>query len=1183
MRFATYRQRTDLWKDDVSAITERQKGELIFGHINGISLLKNGKVKQIRFSEKNDYYASNKVLDLCTDRDKNVWFAAEKLGLGRLDKNNNIHWYRIPLSNDDLISSVVEDNFGKIYVASSRKLFELSGTKFKIVKNLPIFKSTFIRKIFISPENKIYLATPDYGLFVEDSNEFKIIKSNQYPNANNVYAVYFNSPKDILVGTGDGIFKVSADTLVKFKPEYFPNNYSVYFISKDLDGNYWIGTDRGVIRWDGVSIVQYTVKDGLAGMETNRDAGYLDSNGRFWIGTDRGVSEYLKEFDYKPDIFPNIILDFIEPKINLNTQEHLQNIKCVSGAFVVRAKVVSFINEERNNFLYKLSPGFDQNWNLGGSRNPLIKYINLAPGDYNLLIKSHNDKGYWNVGRTYASIDVPAPFYNSWWFYSLVTFSGVLFVIWVLMYRVKVRYSQMLEYEVEKRTETIEESERRYKQMFENNQANMLLIDSSTLKIIDGNKAAQKFYGYSLTKLVNKNYTDLTPEKYKTDNSIEIKQKILDQSLYLTRHILSNSNEVFVEINFSEIEVQGQKQYYAIINDVTERIIAELSLKDSEEKYRTLIENMTDGVFIIQNEKMVFVNYALADFLGYNTKEMTGVNFSQFVAHHNRDLVWQRYADRISGKDVIGHYEFDLIHKNGVDIVNVLMHVSVFNYKGSPATMGTIKNITESKIQELRLKQFHTVIEQAPVAVMITDTHDKIEYFNPMFCNLTGYIFEEIIGKTPSVFHINEKLEVQKKLKEEVKSGNVWSGELLHRRKNGTKFWVTSTVSPIRNTEGEITHFIFVEQDITFEKYAREEISRNEKLLSSVINHSPIIIAALDKRGFFTLARGKVLEEFGLGKDALVGVSSLDTFKHENLIYEDILRAIEGETFSEIRKFQNKVYEVHVTPFFDENNEVAGSMAVVADITERYDAEQKLISAKEEAERSDRLKSDFLAQMSHEIRTPVNTILSFTSLLEGEVKNKVSDEIKEVFNFIDDGGRRLTHTIDMILNMSQFQTDTYIPIMQKVDIDKEVLYKITTELRATAVRKNLKLIYSVDTSDTIIHGDSYTLGQIFINLIDNAIKYTNTGEIVVNIKANNGSVIASVQDTGIGISKEFIPHLFSAFSQEETGYTRRFDGTGLGLALVKKYVEINRAEIKVESKKGEGTKFSIIFNTRNGS
>ncbi|OJU86745.1 MAG: hypothetical protein BGN93_20850 [Acinetobacter sp. 39-4] len=557
---------------------------------------------------------------------------------------------------------------------------------------------------------------------------------------------------------------------------------------------------------------------------------------------------------------------------------------------------------------------------------------------------------------------------------------------------------------------------------------------------------------------------------------------------------------------------------------------------------------------------------------------MIGKSFEEFIAPEDLPMVKSRYAARIKGEKVATEYEFKLIHKDGSTRVFVFMHVSLFTYKGKPALLGTLRNITEDRIQELKLKQFYTAIEQAPVGVMITDYDNNVEYVNPKFCSISGYSFEEFIGRKPFILHAQNISEMSGRIRAEVKNGKIWSGEVLNRKKDGSTYWVMATVSPIRNTEGEITHFISVEQDITFEKYAREEIRRNEKLLSSIVNHAPVIIAAIDQRGYVTFLRGRELESQGLLDDQLVGTSVFEFFKDNNEFKNEITRALDGEVFSTVKIINNLAYELHFNPMFDGEGGISGSIIVALNITERYNAQQKLIAAKEEAERSDRLKSEFLAQMSHEIRTPVNTILNFTSLLQEEIKDKINPELSEVFNFIDDGGRRLIRTIDMILNMSQFQTGTYKPIVDMIDLNNDVLDKIVSELKTAASHKNLELNLFVDTQNVFVNADSYTIGQIFINLIDNAIKYTHNGHINVRIKESDKKIIVEVEDTGIGISKEFLPHLFDAFSQEETGYSRRFEGTGLGLALVKKYLEINDASINVESTKGEGTKFSVIFN-----
>lgn len=251
----------------------------------------------------------------------------------------------------------------------------------------------------------------------------------------------------------------------------------------------------------------------------------------------------------------------------------------------------------------------------------------------------------------------------------------------------------------------------------------------------------------------------------------------------------------------------------------------------------------------------------------------------------------------------------------------------------------------------------------------------------------------------------------------------------------------------------------------------------------------------------------------------------------------------------------------------------------VARVVERYNYEKELIEARESAEQSNRIKSEFLAQISHEIRTPINSILSFSNLIRTDLEGIVSDELKISFDMIERGGKRLIRTIDLLLNVSQLQTGNYKADLVEVDLANDILSPLASQFGKVANDKGLELTFEANVEAPCILCDYYSINQLFINLIDNAIKYTKQGSISIVLKTNVlNQLQVDVMDTGIGISDGFKESLFDNFTQEETGYTRRFEGIGLGLSLVKQYAELNRAEIFVESKKGEGSKFSVIFS-----
>ncbi len=243
------------------------------------------------------------------------------------------------------------------------------------------------------------------------------------------------------------------------------------------------------------------------------------------------------------------------------------------------------------------------------------------------------------------------------------------------------------------------------------------------------------------------------------------------------------------------------------------------------------------------------------------------------------------------------------------------------------------------------------------------------------------------------------------------------------------------------------------------------------------------------------------------------------------------------------------------------------------------EAEMQLITAKEKAEESDRLKSAFLNQVSHEIRTPLNIILNISDILREEYKREMDKDLLILFEGMDSAGKRLMRTIDMILNMSSMQAGSYKVHHVKFNLS-DVFHKIINEFISTAESKSLTLNYHSDLSKPVISNDEYLVSQLFICLLDNALKYTLKGSVDVLIfEDGNDKISFSVKDTGIGIAEEYIPHLFKPFSQESIGYSRKFEGNGLGLALAKKYSELVNADIFVESKKNIGTTFTVSFNS----
>ncbi|MDP2301391.1 MAG: ATP-binding protein [Ignavibacteria bacterium] len=255
-------------------------------------------------------------------------------------------------------------------------------------------------------------------------------------------------------------------------------------------------------------------------------------------------------------------------------------------------------------------------------------------------------------------------------------------------------------------------------------------------------------------------------------------------------------------------------------------------------------------------------------------------------------------------------------------------------------------------------------------------------------------------------------------------------------------------------------------------------------------------------------------------------------------------------------------------------------MGTAKDITKKKQTELALLEAKELSEQSDKLKTEFLGQISHEIRTPINNIIGFSYLIQEELGLDINDNIKNCFKIMESAGKRLVKTIDQIIQMAQLKTGDHSFSPEIIDIDKDILEDLCFQFFQMAKEKQLQFNYQNYAVSQLVHADKYMLNQIISNLIDNAIKYTNEGSIDISVyNILDNKMVVEIRDTGVGISKEYLKNIYIPFTQEEAGYTRSYNGNGLGMALCKNYANINNIEMIINSEKGKGSSFRLIINS----
>ncbi len=465
----------------------------------------------------------------------------------------------------------------------------------------------------------------------------------------------------------------------------------------------------------------------------------------------------------------------------------------------------------------------------------------------------------------------------------------------------------------------------------------------------------------------------------------------------------------------------------------------------------------------------------------------------------------------------------------------------------------------------------------------ITDNGIKINDVNEIAEQKLGYSKKEILHLEFSKLYSTEKEELLKFILK-ANLGRTSKGEFEHLAKDSSVIKVEAKVKLLEFQDKKLVYL--QERDITEES----KIINKLKMLSTIIEVSPISVIITDINGRTEYVNQNFLDTSGFTEDEIIGtvppVLSIDYYNDED--YRKLWNILKGGDvwlgeFSNMTKEGKRFWElVAISPISDQDGVIRNFAIIAQDITEQKNLIEKLKIAKAEAEKSDQLKSEFLARISHEIRTPLNTIVNFSQVLFEELQGEENEIIQVSREAITEASKRIARTIELILDSAQIETGNLEYKEEEFDIVKDCLKSIINDYSYKAKKKNIKLNLSVDSTDTKLRADWYTVFQIFSNLIDNAIKFTVEGEVNVKVFRNNeNKLTVTVEDTGIGISEDFLPELFKPFTQEEIGYSRRFEGTGLGMSLVKKYCDLNNAEIKVWSKKGIGTKVTITFKNIN--
>ncbi len=470
--------------------------------------------------------------------------------------------------------------------------------------------------------------------------------------------------------------------------------------------------------------------------------------------------------------------------------------------------------------------------------------------------------------------------------------------------------------------------------------------------------------------------------------------------------------------------------------------------------------------------------------------------------------------------------------------------------------------------------------------VSITDVTGHIVYANNLFCTLSGYSQNELLGKTHSLVNSGRHSpEFFAEMWQTITRGKVWQGEVCNRTKSGSEYWVYASIVPLLDSDGLPVQYIGIRTDITDRKQIESQLSDQLQLVEALIEAIPLPLYLKDITGHY-LRINRAFEHFsGVDRSMLIGhtvekLLSPEDAKANIAKDRELLEHGGTQSYEVTLRFDNglerdAIYRKAVLRRAD--GSLIGLLGTIIDITERKHAEVELRLAKNAAESANRAKSEFLANMSHEIRTPMNGVIGMTELT---LDTALTETQREYLDIIKSSGESLLTILNDILDFSKIEAGKLQVEHISFDLHR-VIADTLKNLAFRAYEKNLELVNEVLPNVPVnVLGDPNRIRQVLINLVGNAIKFTETGEIHLRTQVNqlSGTQITlhvAVSDTGIGIPAEKQDQIFEAFSQADSSTTRKYGGTGLGLSISRHLVELMGGEIWVESELGKGSTFNF--------
>ncbi len=663
----------------------------------------------------------------------------------------------------------------------------------------------------------------------------------------------------------------------------------------------------------------------------------------------------------------------------------------------------------------------------------------------------------------------------------------------------------------------------------------------------------------------------------------------------------------WVEVSGKPVIENGEATaIHCIMRDITERKRAEQALCESEERFRAMFESARDGILAadVTTRKFLFGNKAICQMLGYTPEELMALAVSDIHPQRELPAVIEAFASLMRGESELAH-DLPVLRKDG-SVFDADINSFLLNLGGKRVMVGAFRNITDRKRAEEAMRKSEAmlscVLNSIPLSIFWKNHEGVYLGCNEEFARGARLHPEDVVGKMDfDLPWSREDSEAYRADDREVMTSGRAKTHIIEwqHRADGTRIWLDTTKIPLLDAKGKVYGVLGIYDDITERKQAEETLRESERFAHSTMDALSSHLAILDETGTivavnrawreFAKANRAVLANVCEGANYLSVCDMADGPNSEEAkpIAAHIRAILRGEEKECVLEYpchspkENRWFLVRVTRF--PGNGVIRLVVAHENITNRKLAEGELIEATCAAQAASRAKSEFLANMSHEIRSPMTSILGYTDLLMDDSHDAA--ERKTFLTTVRRNAEHLLQLINDILDISKIEAGKMVMELGPCHLTSTVA-DVASMMRPRAEqhKSTLEVRYTGPLPETI-HTDGNRLQQVLVNLVGNAVKFTENGSIRIGVsflpqwRSDQSAVSVEVTDTGIGIRQESLAGLFQPFTQAESSTTRKYGGTGLGLAISRRIVTALGGELTVESTPGQGSTFTVTIPT----